>query len=109
MQGPVQVTFHGIDSSPAIEQRIRSEVERLTQFYDRIMSARVTVSRPEQKHHRAAPYRIQIDVEIPGTAPIIVNRDPGVSDRHDDVNLAISDAFKAAERQLRQLAERRQP
>ena len=49
MQTPVQIAFHGLDKSDAVEDRIREKVAKLEQFFDRITSCRVTVER----HHRA--------------------------------------------------------
>ena len=37
---------------------------------------------------------------MPGGADINVSHDPGVGERHDDMKVAIHDAFRAAHRQL---------
>ena len=43
MQVPLQITFRHMDSSPALEARIRQRAEELEHFFDRITSCHVTV------------------------------------------------------------------
>jgi hypothetical protein len=38
-QLPIQITFRNMDSSPAVEARVREEAEKLSEFYDSIMDA----------------------------------------------------------------------
>ncbi|MBA2663033.1 MAG: HPF/RaiA family ribosome-associated protein, partial [Bradymonadaceae bacterium] len=45
-------------------------------------------------------YRVRIDMSVPGEE-LVVSRDPGSSQAHNDLYIAIRDAFNAAERQLR--------
>jgi hypothetical protein len=54
MQIPLQITFHGIDHSNALEERIREKALKLEQIYDKITSCRVVV---EPHHPRADQYR----------------------------------------------------
>ena len=48
MQLPMQIVFRDLDRSDAIETAIREKANKLDQFFDRIMSCRVTAgfSRP---------------------------------------------------------------
>ena len=39
MQMPLQVSFHGMEPSPAIEARIREKAAKLERFHDRIEAA----------------------------------------------------------------------
>ncbi len=43
MQIPLQITFHGIDHSDAVETRIREKVAKLELLFDRITSCRVVI------------------------------------------------------------------
>lgn len=107
MQVPVQITFKGIDQSDAIEARVREEIDRLEQFHERITSARVVIARPQHRRRQGDSYHIQIHLEIPGAADIAVSRDPGDDNAHEDVYVTIRDAFKAAQRQLQDVARKR--
>ena len=108
MQVPVQITFDNVEHSDAIENRVREEMEKLEQFYDRIVSGRVVVERPQRRHHKGDLYAIRIVLNVPGASDIVVNRDSGQDHSHEDVFVAIRDAFASARRQLQDLARKRQ-
>ncbi len=108
MQVPLQVTFENIGPSEAIEARIREEVDKLEQFYDRITSARVVVARPQHRHHKGDVYQVRIHLTAPGDSDIAISREPAVTGAHEDVYVTIRDAFKAARRQLQDVARKRQ-
>ena len=59
MQIPVQIAFHGIDKSDAVEERIRERVDKLEHFFDRITGCRVIVESHHKSHsnmnQKAAP------------------------------------------------------
>ena len=46
MKLELQVTFRDMERSDAVEAEIRRRVEKLEEFFDRIMSCRVTVETP---------------------------------------------------------------
>jgi len=105
MMIPVQITFHGLDHSDAVETRIREKVAKLEQFCDRITSCRVVVEchhrNTSNAHHKGEPYHIRIDLTLPGNE-IVVKRDPKDSHVHEDIGVALRDAFGIAERQLKE-------
>lgn len=113
MQTPVHIAFHGIDTSEAVESRIRTKVAKLEQYFDRITSCRVTVER----HHRSKsietlkdqPFHVSIFLGVPGDE-LVVKRDPkdkvALRD-HEDVQVAVRDAFESMERQLKEYVRRR--
>ncbi len=100
MQNPLQITFHGLDHSDAIEERIREKAAKLEQICDRIISCRVVI----EVHHRTAvssrPFHISIDVAVPG-AKLVVKRDPKDPHVNEDILFALRDAFDNIERQLK--------
>jgi ribosome-associated translation inhibitor RaiA len=106
MQVPLQITFEEIGHSDAIEARLREEADKLEQFYDRIISARVVVARPQHRHHKGDAYHIRIHLTLPDAADIAVSRDPAVTGAHEDVYVTIRDAFKAARRQLQDVVRK---
>lgn len=108
MQVPPQVTFHNLGHSDAISSRIEEEIEKLEQFYERITSCRVVVERPQHRHRKGDTYAVRIVLAIPDGADIVVNRDPGVDHSHEDVYVAIRDAFGSARRQLQDAVRIRQ-
>lgn len=108
MQVPLQITFEELDHSDAVEARIREEAEKLEKFYDRIISVRVAVSRPQHRHHKGDTYQVRIHLTLPGAADIAVSREPDVTGAYEDVYATVRDAFKAARRQLQDAVKKRQ-
>ena len=99
MQTEPQITFRGMQPSAAIEHIIREKIGRLENFHDRITSCRVVVEAPHRHGQKGQIYRIAIDVDVPGGV-VVVNREPGRNHAHEDIHVAIRDAFSAAQRQL---------
>lgn len=99
MQNSVQISFRGMDHSDAVESRIRAKVAGLERFARGITSCRVTVEAPHQHHHKGALYCVRIDLRLPNVE-IVVNRENHHDHAHEDVYVAIRDAFDAAGRQL---------
>ncbi|WP_324780965.1 ribosome hibernation-promoting factor, HPF/YfiA family [Thiobacillus sedimenti] len=94
MKTPLQITFRDIEHSDALEVHIREKAQKLETFFEPIMSCRVVVEMPHQHKHQGKVFNVRIDIGVPGSE-IVVNRD-----RHEDVYVALRDAFDAAKRQL---------
>jgi ribosomal subunit interface protein len=106
MQVPLKLAFREMEPSDAIEARIRERVSRLERFYDRITSCDVVVDAPHRHHHQGRIYEIRIVIRIPG-ADIAINRAGPHDHAHEDVYVALRDAFDAAERKLEDAQRRR--
>jgi len=100
MKTPLQITFRDIEHSDALETHIREKAEKLETFFEPIMSCRVVVEMPHQHKNQGKFFNVRIDIGVPGSE-IVVNRD-----RHEDVYVALRDAFDAATRQLKGYARR---
>jgi cold shock CspA family protein len=105
-----QITFKEVPSSPAVEECIREHAAELAQFHDGVVRCRVVVERPHRNHRQGNLYAVRIDLTIPGHE-IVVGREPSQHQAHEDVYVAIRDAFEAAKRQLQDHVgrDRRQP
>jgi ribosomal subunit interface protein len=99
MQTPLQISFRHMDTSDAVEARIRSRIEELERFFDRIISCRVVVECRHPRQHQGNLFRVRVDLKVPGHE-IVVGRDPEAHHAHEDVHVAIRDAFDAARRLL---------
>lgn len=100
MQTPLQISFRGMDPSPAVEARIRDKAARLERLHDRITSCHVVVQAPHRHQHQGNLYEVRIQLRIPGQHELVVNREGRLDPAHEDVYVAIRDAFQAAERLL---------
>ena len=105
MQTPIQITFRQMEPSPAVEERIRERAAELERFYDRIVGCHVVVHAPHRRHHQGTLYHVSVDLRVPG-AELVVNRESSEQHAHEDIYVAIRDAFDAARRQLEDFARR---
>ena len=99
MQIPLQITFHGIPKSEAVEAKIHEKVEKLDKFHSHIMSCRVAVEAEHHHHHQGNHYHIRIDITTPHKE-LVISREHHDNKAYEDVYVAIRDAFDAARRQL---------
>jgi ribosomal subunit interface protein len=103
MQLPLQIAFRNMESSPAVETRIRERVARLDHYYKHIMSCRVVVESPHRHRRQGKVFHIRLDVTVP-QGELVVNREPEEDHAHEDVFVAIRDAFDAMQRRLQDYA-----
>ncbi len=106
MQTPPQITFRGISSTPSIDKEIRAKLAKLETFFDRITSCRVLVEASHRRHNKGNLYHVRIDLRVPGNE-LVVKRDPAQHAEHEDVFIAIRDAFDEAKRQLQDHVKKR--
>jgi len=123
MNDILQVSYRNMDSSEALSTRIREEAEKLETFYPRMTSCRVVVAAPHRHHKWGVLYHVTVELGVPG-GPLVVRHEPSLHNRlqsgteegksrhaeaalrHKDVYVAVSDAFKAARRQLQDHARK---
>lgn len=101
MQQPLQITFRDIPQSENVETVIREKAEKLDQYFDHIMTCRVIVESPHSHHHQGKLYHVTVDITVPG-AELVASRSRDKNHAHEDVYVAIRDAFDAATRQLKE-------
>lgn len=107
MEKPLDITFRHMDSSPAVETRIRKKVDELERFFDRIVGCRVVVEHDHRQHRQGNLFRVRLDITLPGKE-ITVNRKGPKNRAHQDIHVAIRDAFTAAKRKIEDHARIRQ-
>jgi len=99
MQLPLQVTFRHMETSEALLADIEEKAEKLDRFSDQIMACRVVVEAPHQHHHKGNLFHISVDLTVPG-GEIVASRTADEHHAHEDVYVAVRDAFNAVKRQL---------
>lgn len=105
MQLPLKITFRDMSPSPAVEAVIREKVDKLDHRFGHVMSCQVTVEAPHKHHHKGKLYQVHIDLTVP-SGEVVVSRDKHKNHAHEDVYVAIRDAFDAARRQLEGFASK---
>lgn len=101
MQIPLQINFRGIPHSDAVAKYIRDRSRKLEFFHDRITSCHVTVEELGKHQHQGRQFEVRVDVRVPGNE-IVTNLH-----HHEDVYVALRDAFDSARRQLEEVARQK--
>ncbi|WP_334151256.1 HPF/RaiA family ribosome-associated protein [Hyphomicrobium sp.] len=107
MNTPLEISFKGLDKSPAIEAKIAERAAKLEKHFERMTHCRVVVAAPNKHHHKGKTYEIKIDIGIPGAAPLIVTHESAVGQAQEDLKIALRDAFDAADRRLGEIVEKK--
>ena len=95
MDKPVQVTFHNLQHSEAVEEDVRARVAKLEAFADRMTSCRIVIDSPHRNQAGAKTYEVKIEMGLPGQT-LVVDREP-----IGDLQSAISGAFDIAKKRLK--------
>src|SRR5437016_59406 len=103
---PTEITFRNMRHSDAIETTIRKMAAKLSKFYPVILSCRVMVETAHGNHTRGRLYHVRVDVRVP-EAELVASAEPAPEHRHDDIYVAIHEAFDAVRRELEDYARRR--
>jgi ribosomal subunit interface protein len=95
MKVPLLISTRNIDLTEEIEDLIREKADKLNTFHDGIISCRVMVEIPHRSQRKGVMYTLRIDMTVPG-GEVVVKREP-----HNDLHVAVVNAFDVAERQLK--------
>jgi ribosomal subunit interface protein len=104
MQVPLEIRFHNLDPSPAVEAAVRERVAKLEQRRNHLISCRVTVEAPHKSHQQGNLFTVRVDLRYAG-GEAVANRTPSANHSHEDVYVALRDAFRAVRRQLQDRIE----
>jgi cold shock CspA family protein/ribosome-associated translation inhibitor RaiA len=96
---PLQITFRDLDPSPALETRIRELVQRLEKFSAQILRCHVIVEAGHGHGRQGHLFQVHFQVTAPG-GRIIANREHRQRQSHEDVHVALRDAYRAVRRRL---------
>ena len=100
MQTPVEIHFHGIEKSEAVEERVREKAAKLEKHFGRMTRCRVVLEAPHRSPQKPKAYQIKIEISLPRRQPIVVCHEREGSHANEELPLAIRDAFEAALRKV---------
>jgi cold shock CspA family protein/ribosome-associated translation inhibitor RaiA len=106
MQVPLRLTFRHVNKTDAIEELIRKQAAKLERVCDHIVSCTIAVEKPQEHQRSGSPFRVRIDVTVPPEHELVVTREPGEGDLHEQLPTVIRDAFGAMRRQLKKLVDK---
>ena len=100
MTNEIQVVFHNIEQSDALSGAVQKRIEKLERYCNQIIGGRVVLDCPHNNHHKGKVYSVGLEIHTP-VLEVRVNQDQHDNHAHEDLYVAIRDAFNAAERQLK--------
>ena len=100
MTNDIQIVFHSIDQTDALTEAVAKRIDKLERYCDQIINGRVVLDSPHNHHHKGKVYSVSIEIHTP-QIEVRVNQDQHDKQAHEDLYVAIRDAFNVAERQLR--------
>ena len=101
----LHIAFRGMTPSPAVQSRILERAAKLERFHQRITACRVVVDAPHRRHTKGERYTVHVDLIVPGHE-ILGGKRRGKIHAHEDVYVALRNAFDAAARQLESVTRR---
>ena len=101
-----QITYRDVRSTAALDRSIRASIKRLDRYHPKILGCRIAVEAPHRSQRKGRPYRVRIDLTVPGKE-LVVGHHPQLSPEHQDLSVALRDAFRAARRELQDHARTR--
>jgi putative sigma-54 modulation protein len=107
MLAPLEISFKGLESSRAVENKIAERASRLEKHFDRITSVRVVVAAPNKLAHKGQHYQVKLEIGVPGQGTVVISEDPAGNNPQSDLLIAIRDAFETAERKLDQISDKK--
>jgi ribosome-associated translation inhibitor RaiA len=120
---PVQITFHNLDASEALEAVIRARIGDLETYYPRIVGCHVLVDMPHKHRQHGRHVRVRIELSLPGEDVVVsheptlhpalkdvgetvLHKEDEVETVHKYAEVAIREAFDAARRRLQDVIRR---
>ena len=100
MTDEFQVMYHNIDQTDAISEAVQKRITKLERFCDQIINGRVVLDCPHNNHHKGKVYSVSLEIHT-SSLEVRVNQEQHDNHAHEDLYVAIRDAFNAAERQLK--------
>ncbi len=101
-----QVVFRHIEPSGAVSANIDEHVAKLEKLYDRIMACQVVIEEGQRRHQQGNLFCVRVSLKVPDEE-LVASRTPDKHHSHEDVYVAIRDAFESIRRQLEEYVQRR--
>jgi ribosomal subunit interface protein len=99
MTNEFQIVFHNIDQTDALNEAVQKRISKLERYCDQIITGRVVLDSPHNNHHKGRVYSVGLEIHT-SNMEVRVNQHHD-DHAHEDLYIAIRDAFDVAERQLR--------
>jgi len=99
MNHDVQIFFHNIEQSNPLVDAVDKRLRKLMRYCGHILTGRIVIDSPHNHRHKGKVYSVNIDIHFAGY-DIRVSHEQHDKSEHEDLYVAIRDAFNIAERQF---------
>lgn len=99
MSYPLTISFHGVESSPALRDAIAEQADRVGRIAHGMTACRVVVERIDRRRHQGGRYAVRAHLLL-GECELQAGTSDHDDARHADPYVAVHDAFDALRRQL---------
>lgn len=100
MPNEFQIVFHNIDQSAALIENVNKRIEKLRRFSPDIIGGRIVLDSPHNNQHKGKVFSVTVEIHTSGKE-VIVRQGQHDKPAHEDIYVAVRDAFNVAERQLK--------
>ncbi len=100
------ISFRDIEHSDAVEQQIREKADKLTAAFDDITGIRAVVAMPHNHSYKGRLAHVSLEVGLPGET-VAITHDNHDNPEHEDMYIAVRDAFEKAHRKVRKIHGKR--
>lgn len=107
MNTPLQITFRGLESSPAMMDAIRQKHEKLMMLCDRMTSCHVVVEAPHPNHRHGGLFNVHVAIAVQGAEIASGHTGRAADPSHTDFQVALRDAFDDARRRIQSVVGKR--
>jgi ribosome-associated translation inhibitor RaiA len=105
---PCHITFKGMDPSEAARVEVRAWLERLGPLTTPMIAGQVVIEAIDEGRRDDRRYHVRMELTMP-EGVVTIGPDHPSNGAHEDVYVAIRNAFRAARRQLEISAQARPP
>ncbi|MFC3678840.1 HPF/RaiA family ribosome-associated protein [Bacterioplanoides pacificum] len=102
----LEISFRDIEHSDAIEQTIRDKAAKLTGTFEDITAVRAVVAMPHNHSNKGKLAHVSLEIGLPGET-VAITHDHHDNSEHEDMYVAVRDAFDKAQRKVRKIHNKR--
>jgi cold shock CspA family protein/ribosome-associated translation inhibitor RaiA len=105
MKIPPEITYRNVEKTNAIDALVNEKIGKLEQVCNYLNSCHIVIEKVHDRPRSGSPYRVRIDMTVPPGHELVAESNPPDVNQYPPLEAVIRDAFQAATRQLRDLAE----
>lgn len=102
-----EIVFDNMEASEAVAGRVREKFMKLEKLFGRMTHARCVIEAPHRHHHKGNIYLVKLVIGMPGTEDLVISQSGEKNHAHEDIYVAVRDAFDAARRRLQDTVHKR--